>query len=393
MYRELAPRPRPSRPRSSPTASACTPTPCACTSSACARRPRRRRGRPPRHGRPPPARLLARARRARARVRPARATRCSPACSRRWPSASAPTPTTPPTTGRVVGHRGRARAPGLAACVKRAGGRAGPARVRARARGRRHRRRRRPTSSSCTARSASWPRPTPSSSATCTGDLRRRGRRGRRGKSRGVRDVVRPATRARSTVARRSTLISLNRLRSHCEVRCSPSGRQMIHPDRAASDQGQEPDRGRGQARARTCGSRCAPAAAPGFSYEMFFDTEKAADDIEVELRRRHRSSSTPRARSTSAARRSTTRTASRAPGSRSTTRTRSAPAAAASRSPDDPPARTCVAPARVVVVRRPASSRCRPVARDVSAVTLRAASMTFVFFACAVQCGEGSDA
>ena len=77
------------------------------------------------------------------------------------------------------------------------------------------------------------------------------------------------------------------------------------------------------------------PGGCSGLSYEMFFDSEKAPDDIERGLRRCPLSSSTPRAPSTSSVRRSTTRTASRAPGSRSTTRTRSAPAVAASRSPE----------------------------------------------------------
>ena len=38
------------------------------------------------------------------------------------------------------------------------------------------------------------------------------------------------------------------------------------------------------------------PGGAPACRYEMFFDTEKAADDIERGLRRGCRSSSTPRA-------------------------------------------------------------------------------------------------
>ena len=52
-------------------------------------------------------------RRARRSASTHRRTRCSPACSPRWPSASAPTPTTPPTTGRVwgaeAGRRTRSR--------------------------------------------------------------------------------------------------------------------------------------------------------------------------------------------------------------------------------------------------------------------------------------------
>ncbi len=78
------------------------------------------------------------------------------------------------------------------------------------------------------------------------------------------------------------------------------------------------------------------PGGCSGLSYEMFFDSEQAADDIEATYGDgRCRSSSTRPAPSTSTARRSTTRTASRARGSRSTTPTPSAPAAAASRSPD----------------------------------------------------------
>ena len=62
-------------------------------------RPRRGRSRAPRHGRAPAARLLARrrARPASASTRPA--TRCSPGCSPRWPSASAPTATKRPRSG------------------------------------------------------------------------------------------------------------------------------------------------------------------------------------------------------------------------------------------------------------------------------------------------------
>ena len=82
------------------------------------------------------------------------------------------------------------------------------------------------------------------------------------------------------------------------------------------------------------CASRCAPAAAPGFSYEMFFDTDVAGDDLRAE----HGGVAVvidPASQQHLKGRRSTTRTASRARGSRSATRTPSAAAAAVSPSPD----------------------------------------------------------
>ena len=97
------------------------------------------------------------------------------------------------------------------------------------------------------------------------------------------------------------------------------------------------------------------PGGCSGLSYEMFFDSEQAPDDIEKIYGDGRACGGRPRQRrSTSRAHRSTTRTASRAPGSRSTTRTRSAPAAAASRSPE-----------RVCPSRRPTprgAARCRDV-------------------------------
>ena len=97
------------------------------------------------------------------------------------------------------------------------------------------------------------------------------------------------------------------------------------------------------------------PGGCSGCRYEMFFDSEQAADDIETEYGEIKvvvdpASAAVPRR-----ARRSTTRTASRAPGSRSTTRTRSAPAAAASPSRNDPRLRTATRARRAPCASRPA--------------------------------------
>ena len=82
------------------------------------------------------------------------------------------------------------------------------------------------------------------------------------------------------------------------------------------------------------------PGGCSGLSYEMFFDSDVAADDVTHRARRRHRGHRPRQRASTSAARRSTSRTASRAPGSRSTNPNADrAAAAAASRSPE--PARS----------------------------------------------------
>ena len=78
------------------------------------------------------------------------------------------------------------------------------------------------------------------------------------------------------------------------------------------------------------------PGGCSGLSYEMFFDSEKAPDDIEQLYGEGVARCRRPcQRRNISRAPRSTSRTASKAPGSRSTTRTRSAPAAAPSRSPE----------------------------------------------------------
>ena len=131
-------------------------------------RPGRRRGRPPGHRRAarststrsPPARPGSGSTR--------RATRCSPGCSPRWPSGSAPTPTTPPTTGPGLGRRGRAPHPvaqlpqgarGASSTGSASSPRSKPTTAPTAP----------PASSSSTARSGSWPRPTPSWCATSTG--------------------------------------------------------------------------------------------------------------------------------------------------------------------------------------------------------------------------------
>ncbi len=69
------------------------------------------------------------------------------------------------------------------------------------------------------------------------------------------------------------------------------------------------------------------PGGCSGFSYEMFFDTDVAADDRPHRRRPASRSWSTRPAPSSLRAPRSTTRTASRAPGSPSRTPTPSAAA------------------------------------------------------------------
>ena len=51
----------------------------------------------------------------------------------------------------------------------------------------------------------------------------------------------------------------------------------------AAARQGEEPDRRPRATPTSCCGSPCAPAVAPGLSYEMFFDTDVADDDIKAE--------------------------------------------------------------------------------------------------------------
>ena len=80
------------------------------------------------------------------------------------------------------------------------------------------------------------------------------------------------------------------------------------------------------------------PRGCSGFSYEMYFDTDRAADDItkdfggvDVVV--------DPQSAQLLEGQPSTTRTASRTPASRSTTPTPSAPAAAASRSAEPIPA------------------------------------------------------
>ena len=79
------------------------------------------------------------------------------------------------------------------------------------------------------------------------------------------------------------------------------------------------------------------PGGCSGFSYEMFFDGDIAADDTQATYGDDGfvRSSSTRHRSNCSKARRSTTRTASTSPGSRSRTRTPPAPAGAARASPD----------------------------------------------------------
>ena len=61
----------------------------------------------------------------------------------------------------------------------------------------------------------------------------------------------------------------------------------MIALTDTATDQGQGAASRPRASPSCTCGSRCVPAAAPACSYEMFFDSEKAADDISRVLRRR----------------------------------------------------------------------------------------------------------
>ena len=102
---------------SSPTGSACTPTPCACTSSGCAR-PVSSTSSPCTAARSAGPSTSTRSRRARpASGSTRRATRCSPGCSPRSPSGSAPRPTTRPPSGRAwgveAGRRTRSKS-----CVK-----------------------------------------------------------------------------------------------------------------------------------------------------------------------------------------------------------------------------------------------------------------------------------
>ena len=136
----------------------------------------------------PAARLLARAGRARARVRPAQLHAPRRPARRRSPSASAPTATTPPQTGRRGASR-PARRTRSRSCVKALASRDAPTRLRPAEHpaGRHHRH-----GVHRTARSGSWPRPTRSWCATSTAGSAKDGRRGRRGKRGGVRDVVRP---------------------------------------------------------------------------------------------------------------------------------------------------------------------------------------------------------
>ena len=104
MYRELAALDaRRCRRQELADGSASTPTPCASTSSACAR-PAWSTSRPctaAPSAAPSTSTSSPPARPGSASTRPR--TRCSPGCSPRSPSASAPTPTTPPTTGRAWG--------------------------------------------------------------------------------------------------------------------------------------------------------------------------------------------------------------------------------------------------------------------------------------------------
>ena len=152
-------------------------------------RPGRGRGGPPRHGRPAPAPLLAGAGRARAWASTRRATRCSPGCSPRWPSGSAPTATRPTEIGRAwgveAGRRTRSRS-----CVQGARRRDRPARLRAR--------RPRPSGGDVRHRVPALPVPGAGRGLPRAGlqppprDLRRRRREVGGGSSRGLRDVVRP---------------------------------------------------------------------------------------------------------------------------------------------------------------------------------------------------------
>ena len=88
------------------------------------------------------------------------------------------------------------------------------------------------------------------------------------------------------------------------------------------------------------------PGGCSGFSYEMFFDTEMADDDLQSTYRRRQ-GRRRPRERlSARWAPPSITRTGSRAPASRSTTPTPAGPAAAASRSAEPAPGRQVTWPA-----------------------------------------------
>ena len=191
-------------------------------------------------------------------------TRCSPGCSPPWPSASAPTPTTPPrrhgSGAPTPGKRTRAGSclGALEAELDQLGFEPGADEADG-ADGRA------PGSNSCTARSGSWPRPTPSWCATSTVGL-----------CEGVVDAVGGGRveefatlydpePCHVTVARIGTLdklISAPEHRRRFDV-LRPGRQHRLHPHRRRRRQGEEPHRGRRQPRAWPCASRCAPVAAP----------------------------------------------------------------------------------------------------------------------------------
>ena len=186
------------RRRSLPTRSACTPTPFGSTSTGSAKRASSTSSRCT--GAPSAGRqhlYFAGAGCARSRLRSAelhaalRAARRARRAGRRRRRRSH---RDRPAWGADAGRRTRSRScvKALAAEMDRLG--FGP--------DDRDLRERPPTSRSCTARSGSWPRPTRSSSATSTVGSARGRRRGRGGSSRGLRDVVRPRTRAGSRSGR-----------------------------------------------------------------------------------------------------------------------------------------------------------------------------------------------
>ncbi len=94
----------------------------------------------------------------------------------------------------------------------------------------------------------------------------------------------------------------------------SVTGRQhRLHAHRRGRRQGEEPDRGRGQPGPRPAGRRPARRCS-GFSYEMFFDTDLADDDVKTEHGGRH---GRDRPRERAAPRRRDARLQGRAPGRR----------------------------------------------------------------------------
>ena len=273
--RAVGPGPRRSR-------SASTPTPSASTSSASARpawstsRPSTAApsGGPSTSTSSPPARPGSGSTR--------RPTPCSPACSPRWPSGSAPTPTTPPRPAGSGAPR-PARAPGPRSCLRRArgasstGSGSSPRSSRATAPPRAA-----PASSSSTARSASWPRPTPSWCATCTaGSAKAWSTRSAGEESRSSRRCTTPS---RATSWSGSGILRVSESLRGVRVRCSAvqDASTVFTLTDAAADKVKSLIEAEGNPEL-VLRVAVRPGGCSGLSYEMFFDTDVAADDIRTE--------------------------------------------------------------------------------------------------------------